>query len=60
MKLIRDSLDIGLLIGHIQASPHFDKDLLGLYSMGTIPALLESIYWLRFGSIECATRAHRG
>jgi catechol 2,3-dioxygenase-like lactoylglutathione lyase family enzyme len=52
IKPAKESLDIGLLVGDIQTTLHFYKDLLGLKLIETMPVRLGTMYRLRFGSSD--------
>lgn len=52
MKPGKESLDMGLLVGNIQANLRFYKDILGLKLMETAPVRLGTMYRLRFGSSD--------
>jgi catechol 2,3-dioxygenase-like lactoylglutathione lyase family enzyme len=48
----KESLDMGLLVGNIQANLRFYKDILGLKLIETGPVRLGTMYRLRFGSSD--------
>ncbi len=52
MKPAKESLDVGLLVGNIQANLHFYKDILGLKLIETAPVRTGTMYRLRFGSSD--------
>jgi len=52
MKAAKESIDLGIICGDIQASLHFYQDLLGLTSAGTNPATTGTMHRLRFGSSD--------
>jgi len=52
MKAAKDSIDLGIICGDIQASLHFYQDLLGLESAGTNPATTGAMHRLRFGGSD--------
>lgn len=61
----KDSIDIGVICGDIQASLHFYHTLLGLEKVGEQPASIGTMHRLRFGSsdvklIDPANRPGRG
>jgi catechol 2,3-dioxygenase-like lactoylglutathione lyase family enzyme len=52
MKPAKDSIDLGIICGDIQASLHFYQDLLGLTSAGVNPATTGTMHRLRFGTSD--------
>ena len=52
MKAAKDSIDLGIICGDIQASLHFYQDLLGLESAGTNAATTGTMHRLRFGGSD--------
>jgi catechol 2,3-dioxygenase-like lactoylglutathione lyase family enzyme len=52
MQPAKDSIDLGIICGDIQASLHFYQELLGLTSAGVNPATTGTMHRLRFGSSD--------
>jgi len=52
MDLAKDSMDLGVLVGDIQASLHFYQELLGLKFIEKIPVWFGTMYRLRFGTSD--------
>jgi catechol 2,3-dioxygenase-like lactoylglutathione lyase family enzyme len=52
MQPSKDSIDLGIICGDIQASLHFYQELLGLTSAGVNPATTGTMHRLRFGSSD--------
>jgi len=52
MQPAKDSIDLGIICGDIQASLHFYQDLLGLTSAGVNPATTGTMHRLRFGTSD--------
>ena len=50
MQPAKDSIDLGVICGNIQASLHFYQTLLGLEKVGEQPASTGTMHRLRFGS----------
>lgn len=50
MQPAKDSIDVGVICGDIQASLHFYHTLLGLEKVGEQPASTGTMHRLRFGS----------
>jgi len=52
MQPAKDSIDLGIICGNIQASLHFYQTLLGLEKVGEQPATTGTMHRLRFGSSD--------
>ena len=52
MDPAKDSMDLGVLAGDIQASLHFYQELLGLKFIEKIPVWFGTMYRLRFGTSD--------
>lgn len=52
MQPAKDSIDLGIICGDIQASLHFYQTLLGLEKVGEQPATTGTMHRLRFGSSD--------
>lgn len=52
MQAAKDSIDLGIICGDIQASLHFYQDLLGLTDAGVNPATTGTMHRLRFGNSD--------
>jgi glyoxylase I family protein len=52
MQPAKDSIDLGVICGDIQASLHFYQTLLGLEKVGEQPATTGTMHRLRFGSSD--------
>jgi len=52
MDPAKDSMDLGVLVGDIQASLHFYQELLGLKFIEKIPVWFGTMYRLRFGTSD--------
>ena len=52
MQAAKDSIDLGVICGDIQASLHFYQTLLGLEKVGEQPATTGTMHRLRFGSSD--------
>ena len=52
MQPAKDSIDLGIICGDIQASLHFYQTLLGLEKIGEQPATTGTMHRLRFGSSD--------
>ena len=52
MQAAKDSIDLGIICGDIEASLHFYQDLLGLTDAGVNPATTGTMHRLRFGTSD--------
>jgi catechol 2,3-dioxygenase-like lactoylglutathione lyase family enzyme len=52
MQAAKDSIDLGIICGNIQASLHFYHDLLGLTKVGVTEASTGTMHRLRFGTSD--------
>jgi catechol 2,3-dioxygenase-like lactoylglutathione lyase family enzyme len=52
MQVAKDSIDIGIMCGAIDASLHFYDDLLGLTNVGVSEATAGTMHCLRFGTSD--------
>jgi len=52
MKPAKNSLDLGIIVGDIQASLSFYRDILGLELVGTFPLWFGTMHRLRFGTSD--------
>jgi catechol 2,3-dioxygenase-like lactoylglutathione lyase family enzyme len=52
MKPAKDSLDLGIVVGDIEKSLRFYRDILGLVFVETVPLWFGTMHRLRFGSSD--------
>jgi catechol 2,3-dioxygenase-like lactoylglutathione lyase family enzyme len=52
MQAAKDSIDLGIICGDIQASLHFYQDLLGLTKAGVNEATTGTMHRMRFGTSD--------
>lgn len=52
MKPAKESLDIGVIVGDIEASLTFYRDILGLQFVGSVPVWFGTMHRLRFGTSD--------
>lgn len=52
MKPAKDSLDLGIVVGDIEASLTFYRDILGLEFVGTMPLWFGTMHRLRCGTSD--------
>ena len=52
MQAAKDAIDLGMIVGDIQASLHFYQDLLGLTKIEERPASTGTMHRMRFGNSD--------